>query len=78
VGGAALAAGTGYPVVPVAHDAGYYWPRRGFRKRAGVVRVVIGPLIDSHGKTAEQINREAEAWMTRTMHELDRAHQHDR
>jgi 1-acyl-sn-glycerol-3-phosphate acyltransferase len=62
----------------VAHDAGYYWPRRGFRKRAGTIRVVIGPLIDSHGKTAEQVNREAEAWITRTMHELDRAHQRDR
>jgi len=78
IGGAALAAGTGYPVVPVAHDAGYYWPRRGFRKRAGTIRVVIGPLIDSHGKTAEQVNREAEDWITRTMHELDRAHQRDR
>lgn len=78
IGGAALAAGTGYPVVPVAHDAGYYWPRRGFRKRAGTIRVVIGPLIDSRGKTAEEVNREAEAWITRTMHELDRAHRHDR
>jgi 1-acyl-sn-glycerol-3-phosphate acyltransferase len=78
IGGAALAAGTGYPVVPVAHDAGYYWPRRGFRKRAGTIRVVIGPLIDSHGKTAEQVNREAEDWITRTMHELDRAHQRGR
>lgn len=75
IGGAALASGTGYPVVPVAHDAGYYWPRRGFVKRPGTIRVVIGPAIDSRGKTAEEINREAEAWMTRTMQELDRAHQ---
>jgi 1-acyl-sn-glycerol-3-phosphate acyltransferase len=78
IGGAALASGTGYPVVPVAHDAGYYWPRRGFRKRPGTIRVVIGPLIDSRGKSAEEVNREAEAWMTRTMHDLDRAHRRDR
>jgi 1-acyl-sn-glycerol-3-phosphate acyltransferase len=71
VGGAALAAGTGYPVVPVAHNAGLYWPRRGFLKKPGVIRVVIGPLIHTRGKSAEEINREAEAWITHTMRELE-------
>ncbi len=46
MGGAVLAAETGYPVVPVAHNAGSFWPRRGFLKRPGTVRVVIGPVID--------------------------------
>src|SRR3989344_228648 len=58
IGGAALAAASGYPVVPVAHNAGSFWPRRGFLKRPGTIRVVIGPVIDSHGKTAEEIRRQ--------------------
>jgi len=74
IGGAVLAAETGHPVVPVAHDAGYFWPRRGFLKQPGTVRVVIGPAIRSTGKTAEQINREAEAWMRETMARLDARH----
>ncbi len=67
IGGAALAAATGYPVLPVAHNAGTYWPRRGFLKRPGVVRVVIGPAIDSRGRSPEEINRLAEHWIEAAM-----------
>ena len=71
IGGAALAAGTGHPVVPVAHNAGHFWPRRGFLKKTGAIHVVIGPVIDSHGKTAEQINQLAETWINQTMARLE-------
>ena len=71
IGGAALAAGTGHPVVPVAHNAGHYWPRRGFLKRPGTIRVVIGPVIESRGKTAEEINSLAESWIHATMARLE-------
>jgi len=71
IGGAALAAESGYPVVPVAHDAGHYWPRRGFLKTPGTIRVLIGPVIDSRGKSAEEINRLAEAWVSDAMAQLE-------
>ena len=71
IGGAALAAASGYPVVPVAHNAGSFWPRRGFLKRPGTIRLVIGPVIDSHGKTAEEIRRQAEDWIENTMAGLE-------
>jgi 1-acyl-sn-glycerol-3-phosphate acyltransferase len=71
IGGAALAAATGHPVVPVAHNAGHYWPRRGFLKKPGIIHVVIGPVIESHGKTAEEINRLAETWISETMARLE-------
>ncbi len=63
IGGAALAQSTGYPVVPVAHNAGQFWPRRRFLKRPGTVRLVIGPLIHTEGKSAEQIRDEARDWI---------------
>ncbi|MHB8536375.1 MAG: lysophospholipid acyltransferase family protein [Sulfuricaulis sp.] len=72
VGGAVLAAESGYPVVPVAHNAGSFWPRRGFLKRPGTVRVVIGPAIDPRGRKAEEIIKQVEAWVENKMKELER------
>lgn len=72
IGGAVLAAETGYPVVPVAHNAGSFWPRRGFFKKPGTVRVAIGPVIDSRGKSAEEIRKLSEAWIENKMLELEK------
>lgn len=71
IGGAALAAATGYPVVPVAHNAGTFWPRRGFLKKPGTIRVVIGPTIHTHGKSAEEIIKKTEEWIEGKMPELE-------
>ncbi len=67
IGGAVLAEKSGYPVVPVAHNAGEFWPRRAFLKRPGTIRVVIGPPIDSKGRSAAEINRIAREWIEHTM-----------
>ncbi len=67
VGGAMLAAKTGYPVVPVAHNAGEFWPRRALLKRPGTVRVIIGPVIETEGLSATEINRRGETWMAEAM-----------
>jgi 1-acyl-sn-glycerol-3-phosphate acyltransferase len=63
VGGAAIAAETGALVVPVAHNAGYFWPRRGLMKKPGVIRVVIGPPITTQGRDARTINEEAQRFI---------------
>ena len=67
IGGALLAAETGIPIVPVAHNAGEFWPKGGFLKRPGTVKVVIGPLISTKGREAEEILNEAESWIETTM-----------
>ena len=71
IGGAVLAAETGYPVVPVAHNAGSFWPRRGFLKKPGKIEVVIGPAIDPRGLSAAEINRRAEQWIEATVARLE-------
>ncbi|MFQ5994312.1 MAG: lysophospholipid acyltransferase family protein [Acidiferrobacterales bacterium] len=73
LGGAVLAANSGYPVVPVAHNAGTFWPRRGFIKRPGVVRVVIGPIINSQKHNPEEIIEAVESWIENTMEQLESA-----
>ena len=62
-GGAALASETGALVVPVAHNAGYFWPRRGWLKKPGTIRVVIGKPIVAAGRDAREINDEAQAFI---------------
>lgn len=71
IGGAALAQSSGYPVVPVAHNAGEFWPRRGFIKRPGTITMSVGPLIDSAGKTAEQIRDEARDLIEARMRDIE-------
>ena len=70
VSGTLLAAETGRLVVPVAHTAGYYWPRRGLRKRPGVVRVVIGPPVSASGREVREVNEEIQAWVEATVKHL--------
>jgi 1-acyl-sn-glycerol-3-phosphate acyltransferase len=62
-GGAWLAAQCGVPVVPVAHNAGRFWPRNAFFKRPGTVTVRIGPAIATAGRDAKQISADVEAWI---------------
>jgi len=63
VGGAWLAAASGAPVVPVAHNAGLYWPRNAFLKRPGTVIVRIGPAIETLNRDPQTINAMAQAWI---------------
>lgn len=69
VSGAILAIEAGVYVVPVAHTAGYFWPRRGWLKRPGTIRVVIGKPIATQGRDPRELNAEIQAWIERTISE---------
>jgi 1-acyl-sn-glycerol-3-phosphate acyltransferase len=69
-GGAMLAVRNGCPVLPVAHNAGEFWPRRGFIKHPGTIRIVIGPTIDTRERSAQEVNAMAEHWIEETMDAL--------
>jgi len=71
IGGAMLAEKSGFPVIPVAHNAGDFWPRYSFLKYPGTIKVKIGPCIDSKGRKAADINKEAEEWVIQTLREFD-------
>ena len=73
IGGAALAEKSGFPIIPVAHNAGAHWPRGSFIKHPGTIHIVIGEPIVTEGKSASQINREAETWMRTTMERINGA-----
>jgi 1-acyl-sn-glycerol-3-phosphate acyltransferase len=71
MGGAVLAQQSGAPVVPVAHNAGRFWPRRGLIKHPGTITVHIGPPIATKGRSAAEINALAEEWIESRMKELE-------
>jgi 1-acyl-sn-glycerol-3-phosphate acyltransferase len=58
VSGALLAIASGKCIVPMSHNAGAFWRRRGFVKRPGTIRVVIGEPIDPAGKNPRDLNDE--------------------
>jgi 1-acyl-sn-glycerol-3-phosphate acyltransferase len=61
--GALLAKETGRLIVPVAHDAGRYWPRRGLLKKPGTIRVVIGPPVSIADEDVRAINEQVQIWI---------------
>lgn len=76
IGGGWLAAETGVPIVPIAHNAGEVWPKNAFIKRPGTITVRIGQAIPSEGKTAAELTRAVEAWIEAEMARLPPAATH--
>ena len=70
VSGALLATQTGAPVVPIAHNSGYFWRRHSMLKKAGTIRVVIGPPIDTRGRTPREVNEIAQQWIEAKVAEI--------
>ena len=70
-GGTRLAVESGAPVVPIAVATARCWPKQGFVKHAGVVRVSIGPLMDSTGRDPKALMREAQSWIEAEMRRID-------
>lgn len=68
--GALLAAQTGRPIVPVAHNAGDFWKRNAFLKYPGVVQVRIGKPVYANGRRPEEINAEIQDWIEAQMREI--------
>jgi 1-acyl-sn-glycerol-3-phosphate acyltransferase len=62
-GGARLARELGVPIVPVAHNAGWLWPKGIFGKRPGTVTISFGPPIAPAGKDAQRLTAEVETWI---------------
>lgn len=63
VGGGILASKAQAPVIPVAHNAGVFWARRGMLKYPGEIQVVIGTPIPTTDKDAGEVMDAVESWI---------------
>ncbi|AOE82559.1 lysophospholipid acyltransferase family protein [Pseudomonas sp. TCU-HL1] len=73
-GGAALAVNAGLPVLPVALNAGHFWPKEGWAKHPGTIQVVIGPVMHAEGegpRAIAELNERAFAWVEATQREIE-------
>ena len=70
VSGAALSKDVQCPIIPVAHNAGDLWPRRGLKKKPGMIRFCIGPPIDPGERTPKEINLILQDWIETKMKEI--------
>lgn len=61
--GAALAIAAGVPVVPIAHNAGNFWPRGPWIKQPGIIKIQIGQPIQTHDQEPTAITQAAETWI---------------
>ncbi|MDH5516193.1 MAG: 1-acyl-sn-glycerol-3-phosphate acyltransferase [Gammaproteobacteria bacterium] len=67
LGGAILASQANYPLVPVAHNAGEFWPKHSFIKWPGTITVVIGKPINAFGRQPDEIIKETHQWIEAQM-----------
>ena len=73
-GGTALAVNAGLPVLPVAHNAGHFWPKQGWAKYPGTIQVIIGSPLQADGegpRAISELNQRAERWIHERMAEIE-------
>ena len=63
-GGAGLACSSDVDILPIAHNAGEYWPSNHWLKKPGTIQVFIGDVIKTEGKGAAEVNNEAREWIS--------------
>jgi 1-acyl-sn-glycerol-3-phosphate acyltransferase len=59
-GGAELAIAADALVLPVAHNAGLFWPARKFSKRPGTIDIIVGEPIPATGREARELTAAVE------------------
>jgi 1-acyl-sn-glycerol-3-phosphate acyltransferase len=62
-GGARLAVAMNVPVLPVAHNAGWLWPKGTLGKRPGTITLSIGTPIAPDGRDPAALMQEVESWI---------------
>jgi 1-acyl-sn-glycerol-3-phosphate acyltransferase len=74
LGGAWLAVQMRASVLPVAHNAGTYWPKNALLKRPGVITVSLGPVIQPNGRKPAALMQDIERWIENETQRI-RAHE---
>lgn len=70
ISAALLAKQESISIVPVAHNAGDFWIRKGFIKHPGTVRVVIGNGLKPDDLEVTEINKKLQTWIEKTMAQI--------
>ena len=73
IGGAWLSAKLQTDIIPVAHNAGEFWPKNALLKKPGTIKVMIGKPINTANRSPSELIKQVESWiedqMSRTIDE---------
>jgi 1-acyl-sn-glycerol-3-phosphate acyltransferase len=69
-GGVRLACSTQVPAVPVVHNAGKYWPAKGWPDQPGHIRVIVLPALPAECIVPQELNRLAQERMEKELARL--------
>lgn len=69
-GAAELAIANAVPIVPLAHNAGLFWPAHKLVKLKGTVEVVIAPAISTTGREARELTDEIQQWTIQVLERI--------
>lgn len=72
-GGARFACANGVPVLPIAHNAGYCWPKNSLAKYPGTITVVIGKPIQTKRREPGEVTKQVDDWFVRCDQKLGSA-----
>ena len=73
-GGTLLAVKTGAHIVPVAHNAGEYWPKNTLVKKPGQITLSIGTAIAPDNHPPGELMRQVENWIETEMRNISPHH----
>ncbi|MBT8146234.1 MAG: 1-acyl-sn-glycerol-3-phosphate acyltransferase [Gammaproteobacteria bacterium] len=62
-GGAKLAIAAKVPILPIAHNAGQFWPAHRFLKHPGTIHVHVGMPVETSNRDASELTAETEGWI---------------
>jgi 1-acyl-sn-glycerol-3-phosphate acyltransferase len=63
IGGSWLSKKLSSPILPISHNAGYFWAKNSFLKKPGQIKIKIGPLIETDQLSPDKINKVAKDWI---------------
>lgn len=63
MGGFIFATRMNHLVVPVAHNAGVYWPKHSFVKYPGTITISIGEAFNAEGMEPDKVKAKVEGWI---------------
>lgn len=69
-GGADLAKAAKVDVLPIAHNAGVFWPNDSWLKRPGIIHIEIGPVVKTELLSVAEINDTTRNWIAGSLHNM--------
>ena len=67
IGGFIFATRITHPVLPVAHNAGEFWPKHSFIKYPGTITISIGESFNAEGMEPSDVKQKVEGWIKKEL-----------